>query len=113
MPRVPDNAVQVAMASVLATDDPDGLPAEDLVLKVLEAAAPVLAEHAARAVLAHMKSHGPQQRGLRRAWQRHFGIAARVAASAFSTREEQVQAAARAIADGKYMACNLGEDGTP
>jgi hypothetical protein len=85
--------------------------------KVLEAAAPLLAEAVAQKILAHMEEHGaaPASPGvtlhetMRRAWRRHFGIAARVAAGAFYTDEDMKRLAAEAIARGDFTACDIPE----
>lgn len=107
MPTVPDAAVQAAMAAVFAHDDPDGMTAEELTRVILEAAAPVLAEHAARAITAHMEEHSAvMPETMARRYRRHLGIAARVAAGAFSTREDQLKQAAEAIARGDFIACD-------
>jgi hypothetical protein len=83
----------------------------------LEAAAPLLAETIAQKILAHMEEHGPAPASpgvtlhetMRRAWRRHFGIAARVAAGAFYTREDELRLAAQAIERGDFIACNPPE----
>ncbi len=83
----------------------------------LEAAAPLLAEDIAQKILAHMEAHGPAPASpgvtlhetMRRAWRRNFGIAARVAAGAFYTREDELRLAAGAIERGDYVACDIPE----
>ena len=83
----------------------------------LEAAAPLLAEACASAILAHMEAYGPAAEApgvtrhevLRRAWRRHFGIAARVAAGAFYTREDELRLTAEAVERGDFIACNPPE----
>lgn len=89
----------------------------------LDAAAPLLAEEVARKILAHMERHQPPVYAIegddgeypntaaRRAWRRHFGIAARIAAGAFTTEAEQKRDAAAALERGDFIACDLGEDG--
>lgn len=121
MPEIPDEAVMAAMvrrADLLADrPDPTVLSDETLTRLMLEAAAPVLAEAVAQKILAHMESHGPAPEApgvtrhevLRRAWRRHFGIAARVAAGAFWTREDQLRLAAEAIGRGDFIACDIPE----
>jgi hypothetical protein len=86
-------------------------------LVALEAAGPVLAEAVAQKILAHMEAHGPAPEApgvtrhevLRRAWRRHFGIAARIAAGAFHTREDELRLAAQAIERGDSIACDIPE----
>jgi hypothetical protein len=125
MPRVPDNAVQAA-AEVLLRQYESEYSAPHLTWRdftgpareILEAAAPVLAEAVARKIQAHAGRQFPKSDPARvpgqpdrwRTWHRHFGIAARIAAGAFSTREDQLREAAQAIADGRYIACDLRED---
>lgn len=89
---------------------------EALARVALNAAAPILAEEVARKILAHMEAHGPTEgfngslgSTLRRAWRRHFGIAARVAAFAFSTEDEIKRAAIEAIARGDVAVCATSE----
>lgn len=120
MPELPEDAV-LAAARVLGNDchggPPDGTDIE-LARDALDAAWPYLAGAVAGAILAHMEAHAPppeapgvtRHEALRRAWHRHFGIAARVAASAFLTEDELKRQAAEAIKRGDYVACNLPED---
>ena len=87
---------------------------EALARVALEAAAPVLAEAVARKILAHMEARGPHDAGfagasLRRAWRRHFQIAARVASFAFSTEDDIKRLAAEAIARGDFAVCAVPE----
>jgi hypothetical protein len=96
--------------------DPTALSEETLTRLMLEAAAPILAEATAERIIAHMNEHGPIDYGpsstgaaLRRAWVRHFGIAARVAAGAFWTEEDKKRLAAEAIARGDVIACDIPE----
>jgi hypothetical protein len=86
---------------------------------VLDAAAPLLADACAKAILQHMEDHGlpmhvdlPADAAVRRNMRRiHFTTAARVAASAFSTDEEMKRQAAEALAAGDYIACQIPESG--
>lgn len=124
MPDIPQAAVTAAAIAIerelmsgtgyATAPDSD----EALARVALEAAAPVLADHAARRILAHMEAHGPQAGTplggtMRRAWRRHFGIAARVAALAFSTEEDIKRAAAEALSRGDFTACRLDGTGNP
>ena len=124
MPDLPESAVQAAAevrrrqydsefdASHLRWQDFSGEARE-----ILDAAAPVLAGEIARKILAHMEAHGPAPEApgvtrhevLRRAWRRHFRIAAQVASGAFYTREDQLRLAAQAIERGDFIACNPPE----
>jgi hypothetical protein len=79
----------------------------------LEAAAPILADAVVQAILAHAERQHPRDPDhVPTAWHRHFSIAARVAAGAFDTREDQLRMAAQALAAGNYMACPVPEDST-
>ena len=76
----------------------------------LEAAAPILAEACAQRILAHMEAHdNGLTASVRRGWRRHMGIAARVAAGAFYTREDLLRLAAQAIERGDVAWCNPPE----
>jgi hypothetical protein len=80
----------------------------------LNAAAPILAEEIAQKILAHANRRpgaGKVWAGALGAWHRHFGIAARVAAGAFTTEEESKRATAGALARGDFIACKSPEDG--
>ena len=114
MPKVADDAVQAARAGIeraLAlpgTGHVTGPPdiEEILARAALEAAAPAMAEHAARAVLAHRDAHGPADGASRRRWRRILGIAAQVVSLAFSTEEDIKRMAAKALAEGNCSACD-------
>ena len=122
MPDVPEAAL-VAAESAIRDAFPGefsqpGMPEPDALARAaLDAAAPLLAEACASAILAHMEAHGPPAEApgvtrhevLRRAWRRHFGIAARVAAGAFYTREDELRLAAEAISEGRFIACHPPE----
>jgi hypothetical protein len=73
----------------------------------LDATAPLLAEAVAQRILEHAERQHPRDPDhVPTAWHRHFSIAARVAAGAFDTREDQLRMAAEAIERGDYVACN-------
>ena len=126
MPAIPAEAVQAAMAvrAGLLADRPDPMVLSDetLTRKMLEAAAPILAETIAQKITEHMENFGPRKPrgpletslagtgGAYRAWRRHFDIAARVAAGAFYTREDELRRAAEAIERGDFIVCDLPED---
>lgn len=101
MPTVPDDAVEAAAEALRGILEPygdGGLPMDvyrSHARAVLEAAAPVLAGHASRAVLAHMEQQAERMpASMAGRWRRHFGIAARVAAGAFTTRDDRLREAA-------------------
>jgi len=83
----------------------------DAARAALDAAAPLLAESVAEKILAHMEKYEPPgATGTRwRARRRHFSIAARIAAGAFTIREESLRMAAEAIARGDFMSCPAPE----
>jgi hypothetical protein len=121
VPDLPEPAVTAAVRALRGHPWPDGEVTEaQIATLVLEAAAPVLAETVAQKITEHMETFGPRRpagalepvTGAGRAyqtWHRHFGIAARIAAGAFDTREDQLRKAAEAIARGDYVACNPPE----
>lgn len=128
MPELPESAVTAAVDEVMKrrhlTANHSRAWAEPIVRDALEAAAPVLAEAVARKITGHMEKFGPRKpRGAlepvsdtgraHRAWRRHFGIAARVAAGAFSTDDDKLRMAAEAIGRGDYAACYLDDAGNP
>jgi len=90
---------------------------EALARVALEAAAPILAEAIAQKILAHAERQFPKndpakvpgRPDLWRTWHRHFGIAARIAAGAFYTREDELRLAAEAIERGDFIACDIPE----
>ena len=65
--------------------------------EVLDAAAPALGEHAAQEILAHCDRYAPLDAARLGMWRRHFGIAARVAADALLTADDQKRLAAGAL----------------
>jgi hypothetical protein len=76
---------------------------------ILEAAAPAMAGHAARAILAHRDAHGPADGASRRRWRRILGIAAQVASFSFSTEEDIKQIAAEHV-NAVYTALKAREE---
>ena len=116
--NVPAEAVQAAAEAIRHEwKSSRDFSAEESARAALEAAAPVLAEAVAQKILAHMEAHGPAPEApgvtrhevLRRAWLRHFSIAARVAAGAFYTADDLKRLAAEAIERGDFIACNIPE----
>src|ERR1700733_38968 len=88
---MPDYPAEIIHAAVEALMERRGLTSESsrlwaapIVATVLDTAAPLLAEHCAQAILAHMEAHAP---GRTDWWhyRQHFGIAARIASTGFST----------------------------
>jgi hypothetical protein len=122
MAEIPEAAIAAAADAIMTAqnandDEPERFEARVLARAALEAAAPLLAETVAQKILAHMEEHGPGPASpgvtlhetMRRAWRRHFGIAARVAAGAFWTREDELRLAAEAIGRGDFIACDIPE----
>lgn len=121
MADVPDEAVQAALArrADLLSDRPDPmvLSEERLTRLMLEAAAPILAETVAQKILAHAERQFPKndpakvpgRPDLWRTRHRHFGIAARIAAGAFYTREDELRLTAEAIERGDFISCDIPE----
>jgi hypothetical protein len=102
----------MAVAEVLGShwggppDDSDRQLAAD----VLNVAAPLLAEVCAQKILEHAERQHPRDpEHVPTPWDRHFGIAARVAAGTFDTREDQIRTAAEAIERGDYVRCDIPE----
>lgn len=116
MPDLPAAAIQAAAAAIerelmSSTDYPMALDSDEALARVaLEAAAPILADAVAQAILAHAERQHPRDPGhVPTAWDRHFSIAARVAAGAFSTDEDDLRMGAEALAAGNHMACDPPE----
>ena len=122
MPDIPPAAIAAAESAIRDAFPGEfgkpGMPEPDALARAaLDAAAPLLAEACASVILAHMEAHGPPAEApgvtrhevLRRAWRRHFGIAARVAAGAFYTREDELRLTAEAVERGDFIACNPPE----
>ena len=121
MPEIPPEihvAVQKAFWDTMKSYGLDySDPAWHSLRAALDAAAPMFAEAVAQKITAHKEAHGPQPASpgltlhatMRRAWHRHFGIAVRVAAGAFDTREDQLRQAAEAIERGQFIACDIPE----
>jgi hypothetical protein len=123
LPDIPPAAITAAAEAMNEAhakrgwNKPQSWWVNEVVTAALEAAAPLLAEAVAQKILAHMDEHGPGPASpgvtlhetMRRAWHRHFGIAARVAAGAFYTREDHLRLAAEAIERGDCIACDIPE----
>jgi hypothetical protein len=121
VPEIPDAAVRAAAEKLLrqyeseySADHLTWRDFKDPAREVLEAAAPAMAEAIAQKILAHMEARGPAAGTplggtLRRAWRRHFSIAARVAAFAFSTDDDIKRMAAEALARGDFVVCAVPE----
>ncbi len=118
---VPDAIVESALApyareAYLAGALIEG--AARVIRRVLETAAPAMAEHVAARILAHMEEHGPRDAAgepldslTGMAWRRHLRTAAQVASLAFSTEEDIKREAAEALSRGDYTACFLDDAG--
>jgi len=112
---IPEEAVtRAADAITLAAHHFEAGEAESSALRfarvALEAAAPILAEHVAHAILAHAERQHPRDKDhVPTAWDRHFSIAARVAAGAFHAREDELRLAAEALKRGDVIWCNPPE----
>jgi hypothetical protein len=114
MPDYPPGALAAAEAAIIeAAGTGFGSPeraSERLARAALDAAAPALAEAVAQKILAHMEAHGSGAAGLSRdRWRRHMGIAARVAAGAFSTDEDMKRMAVEALERGDWIRCDIPE----
>jgi hypothetical protein len=109
MPDIPAAAADAAAEAMCELHHLDSGWAQVLARGALEAAAPILAEAVAQAILAHAERHPRDPDHVPTAWHRHFSIAARVAAGAFDTREDQMRMAAVAIQRGDYVACDIPE----
>jgi hypothetical protein len=109
VPDYPQETVTAAASAMCELHDLDPRWAETLAGAALDAAAPLLAEACAQAVIKHMETHGPAGRNT--AWRRYMKIAARVAAGAFTSHDEVRRMAARVIAAGNYVACTIPEAG--
>jgi hypothetical protein len=113
MADIPPDII-AAVARVLG--DHWGGPPDDsdtqLAVQLLTVAAPLLADACATAILAHAERQHPRDpEHVPTAWDRHFSIAARVAAGTFTTRENEHQAVADALNRGAFIACPAPEEG--
>jgi hypothetical protein len=112
VPDYPEAALDAAIEALKqrSAQEP-GSPGESAArwhaVVALDAAAPLLADACATAILAHMNAYGPHEGPLLSGWRRHFGIAARVAARAFTTRDEELRTAAEAVKRGDYAVCDI------
>jgi hypothetical protein len=112
MPEIPPH-IHAAVARVLG--DHWGGPPDDsdmqLAADVLNVAAPLLAEFVAQKILEHAERQHPRDpEHVPTAWDRHFDIAARVAAGAFYSREDELQMVAEALVASNFTACPEPED---
>jgi hypothetical protein len=110
MAEIPAAALTAAERAIIEAatdfgqDDIVAGSSRNLARAALEAAAPVLAETIAQKILLHMQEHDKSaDPASARAWRRHFGIAARVAAGAFYTEDDLKRLAAEAIARGDFI----------
>jgi hypothetical protein len=111
MPDIPPEVLAAVDAALNDLPQPDSRFERDrwriASRAALNAAAPILAEEIARAILKHSDQHEPPPgSSMYLAWHRHFAIAARVAASAFTTEEESKRATVAAIERGDFVVCD-------
>lgn len=112
MPDVPQEALSLAEVAIIKAATDFGTEtvcgsSREFARAALEAAAPVLAEFVASKILEHAERQHPRDPDhVPTARDRHFSIAARVAAGAFDTREDQLRMAADAIGRGDFTACD-------
>ena len=104
MPEIPAEAIMAAAIAIerelLSGTDYSMAPDSDeaLARAALEAAAPILARAVAGKITAHMEKYDTALTAIQRSrWRRQMGIAARIAALAFTTREELLRETAEAI----------------
>lgn len=117
MPEIPERAVQSVAERMFRRYENENYARHlswrdfaDDARADLEASAPILAEAVAQAILAHAERQHPRDKDhVPTAWDRHFSVAARVAAMAFYSREDELRLAAEAIARGDVIACNPPE----
>ena len=87
--QIPDEAVQLAAEAIMRAQnanegEPERFEAQILARVALEAAAPILADRIASAILRYADQHEPLPgSGAYLAWHRHFDAASAVAAKAF------------------------------
>jgi hypothetical protein len=111
MPIYPDEALAAAERAIGASLG-RGEPSSAIAKRALDAAVPLLAEAVAGKIAEHAQ-HPRDPSHVPTAWDRHFGIAARIAAGAFTTEAESKQQAAQALAAGHFVRCDIPEDGEP
>lgn len=107
MPEIPFDVVEagvIAMVRYLAQDEELESPAP-VARAILEAAAPLLAQHVAAAIEAHGRQHFGADKPGPAAVRRHLRIAASIAAGAFDTEEDQVRKINEAVERGNFIAC--------
>lgn len=116
MPDIPASSLATGIEAVYGVyakrgwNKPAPWWAEEVSAAVLEAATPLLAEEVAQKILEHAERQHPRDPDhVPTAWHRHFSVAARVAAGAFDTREDQLRMAAEAIKRGDVAWCNPPE----
>jgi hypothetical protein len=84
--------------------------AEVIATAVLNACAEPLGEHCAARIAEHAgRQHPRDPSHVPTAWDRHMGIAARVAAGAFLDDADMLRIAAREIAAGNFAVCQIPE----
>ena len=110
MPDIPPAAIAAAESAIRDAFPGEfgkpGMPEPDALARAaLEAAAPLLAEACAQRILAYAERQHPRDPDhVPTAWHRHMDIAARVAAGAFYTREDELRLTAEAVERGDFIA---------
>jgi hypothetical protein len=110
MPDYPKAALDAATEAIHRRDcdDPDCLAdsrARDFACAALDAAAQLLANAVAGRIIAFADEHAPKGDHVPSARRRALMTAAQVASRAFTTRDEELRAAALAIARGDFACC--------
>lgn len=119
MPDLPETAIQHC-AEVMFRQYESEYNADHLTWRdfadparaILDAAAADLGEHVAGKILAHMDKYHPAGGSRLNPWRRHFSTAARIAAWAFLTEDDEKRLAAEAVARGDFAVCAI-PDGVP
>jgi len=109
-------AIQAAAAAIerelmSGTDYSMALDSDEALARVaLTAAAPLLAEVVAQKILEHAERQHPRDpEHVPTPWDRHFNIAARVAAGAFDSEEVVHRMVADSLSRGNFIACDIPE----
>ena len=117
MPDFPPEAIQRAAEVRLRQYDSEYSAAhltwhdfEDDAREMLDACAEALGEHVAGKLAAHRDRYPDIPPHRLSAWRRYFGVAIQVASLAFLTEEDEKRIAARELAAGNFVACDLPED---
>lgn len=116
MPDIPASSLATGIEAVYGVyakrgwNKPAPWWAEEVSAAVLEAATPLLADEIAQKILEHAERQHPRDPDhVPTAWHRHFSVAARVAAGAFSTDEDMKRLAVEAIEREDWIRCDIPE----